>query len=85
MLVDLNEQELFALMVLASTDHREKRAKGSDVTFEECLELKLVEALLRETGHWPPPNLLTTDKTFKEAMRLREEHRKQEKQKDHRG
>ncbi len=70
MKVDLNEQELFSLMVLASTDHREKRSKGVDVVFEECLELKLVEALLKETGKWPPA---FTENQRLEALRLIEE------------
>jgi hypothetical protein len=72
-MVDLNEKELFALMVLASTDHREKRNKGIDVAFEEVLELKLVEALLTETGHWPPAPF--TDNQRLEALRLIEEMR----------
>ena len=72
MMVDLNEKELFALMVLASTDHREKRNKGVDVVFEECLELKLVEALLKETGKWPPA---FTENQRLEALRLIEENR----------
>ncbi len=66
-------KELFALMVLASTDHREKRAKGVDVVFEEVLELKLVEALLTETGHWPPAPF--TDNQRLEALRLIKEMR----------
>ena len=48
MMVDLNEKELFALMVVVSTDRREK---GDKSTYDEALELKLVEGLLKETGH----------------------------------
>ena len=78
MMVDLNEQELFALMVLVNTDRLEKKTKGVEDTIkEECLEMKLVEALLKETGQFPPQ---FTDSQRSEAIRLLEEHRKQEEQ-----
>jgi len=54
MMVDLNEKELFSLMKLVHMDFLDKRDnKHVDVTFEEVLELKLVGALLKETGHTP--------------------------------
>jgi hypothetical protein len=58
-------------MVLASTGHREKRSKGVDVAFEVVLELKLVEALLKETGHIRQ----ITNSDRETAMRLIEENR----------
>lgn len=77
MVVDLNDKELFALVVLVNTDNREKKNKQVDVAFEECLEMKLVEALLKETGKWPPAPPID-----KEAgMRLIEEHRLMEEHK----
>lgn len=74
-MIDLNEKEVFTLMVLVSTDRREK----SDESVEgEMLELKLVKALLTETGHWPPT---VTDRQQLEALRMLEEHRLLEEQK----
>jgi hypothetical protein len=58
MIVDLNEKELFSLMVLVHMDFLDKRDnKHVDVTFEERLEMKLVRALLEETGHCPQKSL----------------------------
>lgn len=74
MMVDLNEKELFALLVLVHMDFLDERDnKHGDVNFEEVLEMKLTEALLRETGHWPAPPL--TEAKRLEVLRLIEEMR----------
>lgn len=70
MMVDLNEKELFSLMVLVNTDRREKKDESVE---GEVLELKIVEALLRETGHWPPPPLTETKRL--EALRMLAENK----------
>ena len=53
-LMQLNEEELFSLVVLVSRLARSD-AKKDDKSIEgEILELKLVEALSKETGKWRP-------------------------------
>lgn len=68
MMVNFNEKELFALMVLVRASNK----SNPDVTFEEGegLELKLLEALLTETGHWPPT---ITQSQLLEAKRMLED------------
>jgi hypothetical protein len=72
MMVDLNENELASLAELFNTHRRERGDKSVE---GEVLELKLVEALLKETGHLPH---VYTEKQEQEAMRLLEEHTRQE-------
>jgi len=73
MMVDLNEKELFALMVLVHKDFLDKRIKNVDIAFEEGLELKLVGALLKETGHTNQPISGEAAMRLIEEMRIKEE------------
>jgi len=72
MMVDLNENELASLAELFNTHRREKGDKSVE---GEVLELKLVEALLKETGHLPRVH---TESQKQEALRSLEEHTRQE-------
>ena len=72
MMVDLTEKELAAVLELVVIEHRTKNDKSTEA---EVLELKLTEALLKESGQWP---IQITEAKKQEAMRLLEEHRKQE-------
>jgi hypothetical protein len=71
MMIEFNETELFTLVTLISTDRREQ---GDKSTCEEALELKLLETLLKETGHTFPVTSREGAMRVIEKHRLAEEH-----------
>jgi hypothetical protein len=80
MLVDLNEAELFALITTWHEQFLAKRNAGVDATFEEVTELKLVEALLKETGHIQPTDKDAVQPTGRAAyLRFIEDRAKEER------
>ena len=76
MMVDLNEKELVTLAKLLVTERWDKGDKSAE---GESLELKLTEALLKETGHLSHSFTIQTKATALQA--LNDEQRFREEQK----